>query len=237
MIRDAMASNSGYRWKGSAATSVCFIAHGLCAVVAAQVPVHLEPRHPVAFENEKLRVLNVNIEAGDTTLDHVHAYDIAVVCISGCKIRTRPLGGDWGDWSSRTPGQVSVNSNAGHPIIHSHQAGNGPYHVISIENLRQGGWSQDAPASALAPKLINQARAFQIYDVRLGAGDVEAYHLHTHPVVAIVVSGDVMVDGKDHRPLKGVGRSTEWAVIPAGTAHGMANRGATEAHIIEIEVR
>jgi len=218
--------------------SVCRIALGLCAgVVAAQVPVHLEPRHPVAFENETLRVLNVNIEAGDTTLDHIHAYDIAIVCVSGCEIRTRPLGGDWGDWQSRTPGQLFLNVNAGHPSTHKHQAGNSHYHVISVENLRQSDWSQDLPTSGLAPKLVNETRAFQIYDVRLGAGDAEANHVHTHAVVAILVSGEVVVDGKDQQLSKGVGHSHEWSVTPAGTAHHIANRGTTEAHVVEIEVR
>jgi quercetin dioxygenase-like cupin family protein len=231
-----MASNPECRSKGLTIASVCSIALGLCVGVAAQVPVHLEPRHPVVFESDLLRVLNVNIEAGDSTLDHVHAYDIAVVCVSGCEIRTRILGRDWGDWGSRSAGQVTVNANAGDPSAHRHQAGRSHYHVISVENLRQSGWSQDAPATGLAPKLVNETRAFQIYDVRLGAGNVEADHVHTHPVVAILVSGDAVVDGK-RQPSKGGGRSSEWAVIPAGTPHRAANRGTTEAHVIEIEVR
>lgn len=95
----------------------------------------------------------------------------------------------------------------------------------------------DAPASGLAPKLVDETRALEIYDARLGAADAEADHVRTHPVVVILVSGEVAFDGKDHELSKGVGRSREWAVIPAGTPHRVANRGTTEAQVIEIEVR
>ena len=154
---DGILLNSDHRSKiATAATWVCFVALGLCQNVSAQVPVHLEPRHPVAFENEALRVLSVNIEGGDTTLDHVHGNDIAIVCISGCQLRTRPLGGNWGDWLPRLPGQVGLNANAGQPSTHRHQAGNSRYHVASVENLLQRGWSQDAPVSGQATQLLTR---------------------------------------------------------------------------------
>ena len=230
--------NSDHRSKiATAATWVCFVALGLCQRVSAQVPVHLEPRHPVAFENQALRVLSVNIEGGDTTLDHVHGNDIAIVCISGCQLRTRPLGGNWGGWLSRLPGQVGLNANAGQPSTHRHQAGNSRYHVASVENLRQRGWSQDAPVSGQATQLVNETRAFQIYDVRLGAGASEAGHLHTRPVVAILVSGEVVVDSGDRQPAKTLARSGDWAFISAGVAHRTVNRGSPDAHVVEVEVR
>ena len=233
-----MASNWGIRSNGFADIAcVCFIAFGLCQRVSAQVPVHLEPRHPVVFENEAFRVLNVNIEGGDTTLDHVHANDIAIVCISGCEIRTRLVGGDWGDWLARLPGQFFVNANAGQPSTHRHQAGTNLYHVVSVENLRQSGWSQGASVSGPATKLVNETRAFQIYDVRLGAGASEASHVHAHPVVAILVSGEVLVDGRGRQGTKALLRSAEWAFISAGGSHRIVNRGSTDAYVVEVEVR
>jgi quercetin dioxygenase-like cupin family protein len=234
---DAMVLGSGYQQKVLTAAPVCLLAVSLAAGVAAQVPVHLEPRHPIAFASETLRVLNVNIEAGDTTLDHIHAYDIAVVCISGCELRTRPLGEDWSDWLARAPGQVNVIANAGNPSSHRHQAGNSHYHVISVENLRQRGWSTDAPLAGLAPQFVNETRAFRIYDTHLGVGEAEAEHVHAHAVVAILVSGEVIVEGKGPQPSKGLSRSSEWAVIPAGAAHRIVNRGASEAQLVEVEVR
>lgn len=42
--------------------------------------------------------------------------------------------------------------------------------MVSVENLRQSGWSQGASVSHPATKLVDETRAFQIYGVRLGAG-------------------------------------------------------------------
>jgi hypothetical protein len=44
----------GSRWIG-------FFVFASVAIVAAQVPVSKEPRHHVTFENQQLRILDVNI--------------------------------------------------------------------------------------------------------------------------------------------------------------------------------
>jgi len=224
------------RWKRLAAIGVWCVAFAAAPTAGAQVPVHLEPRHPVAFENSALRVLNVNIEGGDTTLEHLHENDIAIVCIGGCEIRTCPLGGEWGDWLSRLPGQVGLNANAGQPSTHRHQAGHHRYHVISVENLRRGGWSQNAPESGPATTLVDEARAFQIYDVRVGAGATASGRAHRQPVVAVLISGEVAVDtsGDAKKVLKSAG---DWMFIPAGDVPRMVNPGATLAYVVEVEVR
>ena len=220
----------------AAAIGVCLVAVALGPDVLAQVPVHLEPRHPVAFENNALRVLNVNIGGGDTTLDHIHENDIAIVCISGCEIRTMPLGGGWGEWLSRLPGGVSVTANAGHPSIHRHQAGGSLYHVISVENLRQRAWSQDPPATDSATKLVSETRAFQIYDVRVATGAPAKERVHSQPVVAVLISGEVTVDAQGGLA-KVLKRSGDWTFIAAGRARRMVDQLATDAHVVEVEVR
>ena len=221
------------RMKPFTAAGTCFVMLTLCGSITAQVPVHFEPRHLVVFQDETLRVLDVNIEASDTTLDHIHINDIAIVCIAGCELRTKPLGGDWGDWISRTPGQVSVNVNVGQHSTHKHQAGGHQYHVVSVENLRQSGWSQDSPASGASVKLVSETRAFEIYDVRLDVGKAEAGHVHAHSVVAILVAGEVVFSGSGRRAAKAL----MWAVISAGNADRLENRGSAEAYIVELEVR
>jgi hypothetical protein len=219
----------------AAAICACSVAVAFSLPALAQVPVHLEPRHPVAFENSALRVLNVNIAGDDTTLDHIHENDIAIVCISGCEIRTLPLGGSWGDWVSRQPGQVGLNANTGQPSIHRHQAGRNLYHVISVENLRQRGWSQDIPTSSPGTRLVDQTRAFQIYDVRVDAGATVAGGVHSQPLVTVLISGQVAVDTQGE-PAKSLKRPGDWTLIAADAAR-MVNSGGTDAYLVEIEVR
>lgn len=50
-----------------------FILTSLRLLGQAPVPVHEEPRHKPVFANEEIRVLNVNLPPGDTSLYHIHS--------------------------------------------------------------------------------------------------------------------------------------------------------------------
>ena len=65
----------GSRWIG-------FFVFASVAIVAAQVPVSKEPRHHVTFENQQLRILDVNIPPGDKSLEHRHELDIATISMN-----------------------------------------------------------------------------------------------------------------------------------------------------------
>ena len=56
-------------------------------------------------------------------------------------------------------------------------------------------------------------------------------------VVAILVSGEVIVDSQGRQPAKALTRSGEWAFISAGGLHRVVNRGSTSAYVVEVEVR
>jgi len=59
------------------------------------VPVHEEPRHKLMFEGGGLRVLDLQIAPGDTSLYHLHATPILYTSVSvSCTIE-QLVGGDW----------------------------------------------------------------------------------------------------------------------------------------------
>ena len=73
----------------------------VCLTVAAQamaeeavqlvvVPVDKEPRHRLAFEDQYIRVFDVRIAPGDTTLYHSHQRDSIYIPISGPPPRLWP---------------------------------------------------------------------------------------------------------------------------------------------------
>jgi quercetin dioxygenase-like cupin family protein len=209
----------------------------LPAVVSAQVPVHEEPHHHIVFENEALRVLDVNIQAGDTTLDHTHHNDIAILCIKNCDLRTRPLGGNWGNVSVRMPSEISATAYAGDPIIHRHwNVGDGPYRAISVESLRQTGWSQkQASPESAGTKWTKETRAFRIYDVHLLPGKSRPEHIHTSSTIAVLVNGAVTSSEAAGRNV--LDSPGSWVFIPAGKTHKITARGNSEVRVVEIEVR
>ena len=139
------------------------------AVVAAQVPLTREPRHRVTFENAQMRILDVNIPPGDTSLDHRHDFDIVTVSMTGgTEIRVRNTGQPWTTRAPRPLGDAAVAEYAGKPGSHKvENTGKRAYQLFAVENLKSSGWTTTPAATGLATKLMTEARSFRIYDVRL----------------------------------------------------------------------
>jgi hypothetical protein len=58
----------------------------------AQVPVHQEPFHRPVFENGEIRILNVVIPPGDTSLYHLHSTPSFFIFLSSTATSTQLLG-------------------------------------------------------------------------------------------------------------------------------------------------
>jgi hypothetical protein len=84
--------------------------------------------------------------------------------------------------------------------------------------------------------VVNETRAFLVYDVRL-AGQTEASHVHMRPAVAISVSGNIVIADGAGQSERTLSRRNEWAFISGGTAHRILNRSDTDSYIVEVEVR
>ena len=229
---------------------VALVIAAATATVAAQVPVNQEPRHKVTFENSQLRIYNVNVPPGDTSLDHRHDFDIATVAMStGANTRQQVSGQPWGEpRAPRSIGDPNVTEYAGKPQSHRiENIGKTAYQLFAVENLRKSGWTATKPAMGLATKMTNESRAFRVYDVRLEPkGISQTSHLHAVPTIAILVSGTVMSDGPDAQAktlapapvgLKQLTQPGQWILVPAGDTHHVVRLGTGDARVVEIEIR
>jgi quercetin dioxygenase-like cupin family protein len=219
------------------------------AVTGAQVPLSKEPRHRVTFENAQLRILDFQLPAGDTTLDHRHEFDIATISVtSGSETRTQATGQPWGAVRPARPaGDASAVEYAGKPGSHRiENRGQGAHHLFAVENLRTSGWSPAPALSAPATTLTTDARAFRIYDVRLAAQALQVRHTHAVPTIVVLISGKAMSDGSDAQAkafapapvgLRQLDRAGQWILVPPGDTHHLVRLGTSDAHIVEIEVR
>jgi len=195
----------------------------------AQVPVEKEPRHRLVFENESLVVLEPQIPAGDTTLEHLHAHDDATICIHGSSVRAKPPGGEWSNAGAVCmPGRIGLTEYTGNPRAHTVQnVGSDVYHLALVENLRSSGWTSYDPLAVDGLKVVRESRSFRIYEAQLSGSSVPV-HSHKVPTVVILVSGEVTAGALLNQP----GQST---FIPAGQDHQIVAQG--DAHVVEIEVR
>jgi quercetin dioxygenase-like cupin family protein len=219
------------------------------AVTDAQVPLSKEPRHRVTFENAQLRILDVNIPPGETSLDHRHEFDIATVAMtSGAETREQAAAQPQGPVRpSRSLGDVNVAEYTGKPASHTiANVGSIPYQLFAVENLRAKGWSPTPALSGAATTLTSESRAFRIYDVRLSNTSSATMHTHAVPTIAVLVGGKVLSDGPDTHAktfapapvgLKQLDRPGQWLLVPAGDRHHVVRLGTDDARVVEIEVR
>ena len=218
------------------------------AVVAAQVPVTKEPRHRVTFENAQMRIFDVNIPPGETSLDHRHDRDIVTVSMTGgTEIRTQNTAQPWTTLAPRPLGDATVAEYAGKPGSHKEEnTGTSAYQLFAVENLKASGWTTTPAATGLATKLMTEARSFRIYDVRLAQQTSQTSHTHAVPTVAVLVAGKVMSDGPDTQAkanapaavgLRQLDQPGQWVLIPQGDTHHVVRLGTADARLLEIEIR
>ena len=78
--------------------------------------------------------------------------------------------------------------------------GSGAYHAISVENLRQAGWLDDAALSRSTSNGVDQSRGFPTSDVRTERGSSAIGHTHAFPTVTVLISGEITLMHGGARP-------------------------------------
>ena len=218
------------------------------ASVVAQVPLSKEPHHQVTFENSQLRILDVNIPAGDKSLDHRHELDIATVSMSmGTNARIQTGKEAAAERPSRPLGDATITEYAGKAQSHTiENIGKSAYQLFAVENLKTSGWSTAPAATGLATKMTREARSFRLYDVNLSKETSQTSHTHAVPTIAVLISGFVMSDGPDKQAkenpgapvgLKQLSQPGQWILVPSGDTHHIVRLGVGDARVVEIEVR
>jgi quercetin dioxygenase-like cupin family protein len=100
------------------------------------VPVEREPHHRWIFENQYVRVLDVVLAPGQSTLFHTHSHDSIAVRLTDSTVREQPFGKEWRAPSKLLPGQSRYMQGTQEPYTHRvENIGRTPFHVIDIELL------------------------------------------------------------------------------------------------------
>jgi len=221
----------------------------MTALVRAQIPVTKEPHHHIVFENAQFRIMDVNVPAGEATLDHSHDRDIVTVAMSNAaEVRTQTAGQSWENRPRRQVGDIETTEYAGKgAAIHKFETrGTTAYQLFAVENLKPNGWSTTPAASGAGTTLAKESRSFRVYTVALGKDRQQSSHTHAVPTIVVLLSGKVMSEGPDEKAkanapapvgLKQIDRPGQWVLVPAGDAHHLVRLGNDDGRIVEIEVR
>jgi hypothetical protein len=136
------------------------------------VEVRDEPRHRHRFENEFVRVYDVLIPPGDTTLYHRHVEDTFYVAVNEATVRDRT----WGDDEERTgtaaAGTVMCRPHRSRPLIHQvHNAGSAEMRLIGAEIKASPDVTSPATLDASGHRVTLERDRLRVYELSLGPGE------------------------------------------------------------------
>jgi quercetin dioxygenase-like cupin family protein len=211
----------------------------LSASGQAPVPVEKEPRHRLKFENRYVRVFDVLIPPGDTSLFHVHASDGLSVPLTDARLRDEALGG--------TPEELTLNRGAVRfalrPSPLTHRVGNigeTTFRNIFVEILPPAGRPHGATPQALVAgqTLVLENERVRISRLVLAPGQSAELHTHVLRRLAVSVSEGrlaVAVPGERVRTVEFKSGDFRW--YEAGKTHALKNVGPTPFEAVDIELK
>jgi len=106
----------------------------LCLQNYAQVPVREEPRHHLVINNQYLRVLDVWITPGDTTLFHIHATPSLFLIFTDTKVATQLKDSAWLS-DTNIKGEVYFEAFTRERVHRVSNVDRDSFHVTDIEIL------------------------------------------------------------------------------------------------------
>jgi quercetin dioxygenase-like cupin family protein len=214
----------------------------LCAAtVVAQsgsVSIDNEPHHSRLLYTSDLRLWEVGLPPGQSTPPFVHEYDIATVVIGDGTLNIQRNGEALTPPAANARGSVIVADHTGAPATYRiENTGTTAYRAFEIENMHDAGkWGAAPPISAPGSSVLNESRAFTVYNLALKPGDQPAMHQHTGATIIVLIGGTVEQGGIGGEEPVRIQQPGQWLVLPRFQGHTVAAIGG-DAHAIEIEVR
>jgi quercetin dioxygenase-like cupin family protein len=212
------------------------------STVLAQAPVHMheEPRHRLVLTHEQLRVMDVRIHPGDTTLFHVHDVPALFVAVSTAPVDNQLLNDRWAGTHpaadpGRTPGDVNVDTSyVRQPIAHRvTNVGSQLFNLIAITTSTVSPRDEGPPE--MPGDLEIQNRWFTQSRVRISAGAGPRWYSATSPTVVVQpVQGaaTVILESGERHVLSTPG---SWALVPADTRYQLTS--PSSATLVVVQVR
>lgn len=204
---------------------------------SSQNPVEIsgEPRHHPKFENEYVRIWDVTVPAGDSTLWHAHRNDNVVVGLGDdAKLRIETVGRDPVEtlWKF---GEVRFTKAS---YVHrAMNIGATSFHNFTIELLKAPGGASLSKVPGREPVLENER--VRVFRVTLEPGQTLPMHTHEVPGLALTVSGaDLEITTSGKANLDRVTRPSGEASWRAGAVtHAIKNVGKTRFEGVDIEFK
>jgi len=215
-----------------------------CRVEEPVVSVHEEPRHYLVHDDEVVRILDVKIQPGDTTLYHTHDAPIFYVAIAVSPTDVQPFGGEWegvlaSDDPGWQPGEVACNIDyAVQPVTHRvRNVGISLFHLVAVINKRNrssGGLTQ---YDILLPGEVETDNPW-FYQSRITIVPFESVGLQHADLPTIIIqpslgSLEFLLHPHNRKLMSSPG---DFAVANPGQSFDVTNRGSSPTTIVILKL-
>lgn len=229
-----------FRWLLSATLLATF----LPAQTAPEVEISNEAHHHLAFENEYVRVYQVEVAPQEATLMHWHRHDYIFVTLGASDVSNEAKGKPPVELKLQDGETRFVPGNFAHI---ARDVAATPFRNVTIELL------QDEKARATPPAKWDEERGLQVLqggtreilfvkdgarvsEVELQPGGVIPSHHHNGPHLAVAITDIDLrsdVEGKGATSVQVKSGDVRWA--PGGHTHTVTNVGKQTAKFVTME--
>lgn len=209
------------------------------------VPIEQEPRHRLVLQEGAVRVFDVRIPPGDTTLYHTHDTAILYVPVSISPTDSQIPGGEWSGVKPTDASRFRMDATdeitryAARPVTHRvKNVGTRLFRLIAVTNARVPEEPARAlPDSKLPGSLERESPWFRVSRLVLSAGEVSEWYDAGLPTVLVQPEAGTVSVGGDRPGATELLDAGSWIYLPPGTRYRIANLGAGRTVLVAAEAR
>lgn len=203
--------------------------------IHSQIPVRFEPRHKVALENAYIRLLDVRLAPGDTSLFHIHEIPSFFIPLSTTAVGSQVKGEEEKESRFAADSTWYSGFETG-PLIHRvWNRDSSVMHVIDLELLSRT-LSVLPPAPELATLKIDfENDKLRVYKFELSSNTHLRLPLLKTPMLFISVAGPVVrISQADEKRASHEVRAGAFQWLPANQKFQITNNETTAVNAILI---
>lgn len=208
--------------------TICF------GTINAQVQVRQEPNHKNVLENKFLRLLDVHIEPGDTSLFHIHSTPSVFVFYTNTIVCSQIKGEEWVT-AKNTEGNASYRSFINDTLVHRvSNCDTVPFHVTDIELL-----SAYQPGKKLVPlpfPLLFENEKVFAYRLTTGVFHEKIIKGRGPMVAELVAGSDITMHNKKGKELFQL-KAGKYLYIKPGSTFYFSAKGDTAINMVLFEIK
>jgi quercetin dioxygenase-like cupin family protein len=200
------------------------------------VPVTNEPRHHLKFENEYVRVFDVFVPAGDSTLFHTHSNDYVYVTIGDANLKAEVMGSSPVDLILKNGETRFTKGPVTHRVINPFIL---RFRNITVEILRSPGpRGKPTPDTSPGHSIVLENDRVRVERLILEPG--QSTNVHTHNLSALSVflaSAKVVMASQGQKPQEIEYKPGDFRWRNAPVTHSIKNTGSTRFEAVGIDLK